>query len=96
MCNQKLSEAAVALAGMVTVCRMESVVVLPCPSIHASNVAECGGSVLVLLMIRFVDADVVTVQGDGFAAPFSKPGFPRICVVVVPPEAVTVKAIVVV
>src|SRR5262249_46751175 len=93
MCNQKVREAAVALEAMVTVCRRESVVLLPCPSSQASNVPECGGSVLVLLMIRFVDADVVTVQGEGLAAPFSKPGFRRICVVVLPPpEAVTVKA----
>ena len=97
MCNQKVKEAAVALEGMVTVWRMESVVVLPCPSSQASNVPECGGSVLVLLMIRFVDADVVTVQGAGLAAPFSNPGLPRTCVVVLPPpEAVTVRATVVV
>ena len=95
MCNQKVKEAAVALEGMATVCRMESVVVLPWPSSQPSNVPECGGSVLVLLMIRFVDADVVTVQGEGLPAPFSKPGFPRTCVVVLPPpEAVTVKAMV--
>lgn len=39
----------------------------------------------VLLMTRFVEAVVVTVQGEGFADPFSKPGFPSNCVVVFPP-----------
>ena len=45
------------------------------------------------MIILFVDAEVVTVHGEGLAAPFSNPGFPRICVVVLPPpEAVTVRA----
>src|SRR5215472_18580183 len=78
---------------MLTCCISVSVVVLPCPSSQASQVPECGGSVLVLLMTRFVDCVVVTVQGDGLADPFSKPGFPRICAVVLPPpEAATVRA----
>ena len=50
MCSQKLNVAAVAFDGMVTACKMESVVVLPCPSNQASKVPECGGSLLVLLM----------------------------------------------
>jgi hypothetical protein len=51
--------------------------------------------VLVLLITRFVDAVVLTVHGEGLPAPFSKPGFPSICVVVLPPpDAVTVSEIV--
>jgi hypothetical protein len=39
----------------------------------------------------------VSTHGAGFEAPFSNPGFPRISVVVLPPpEAVTVRATVVV
>lgn len=37
-CNQKLNDAAVAVAGMVTCCITVSVVATPQPSIHASNV----------------------------------------------------------
>lgn len=92
ICSQKLSVAAVAFEAMLTCCMSVSVVVAPWPSSHASQVPECGGSVLVLLMTRFVDCVVVTVQGDGFADPFSNPGLPRICVVVLPPpDAVTVR-----
>ena len=49
------------------------------------------------MIIRFVDAVVLIVHGEGLLAPFSKPGFPSTCVVVPPPpvEAVTVSAIVV-
>ncbi len=96
ICRKKLSEAAVAFAGIVTCCMMESVVALPWPSNHASKVPECGGSVLVLLITRFVAWVVVTVHGEGLADPFSKPGLPRIWVVPPPPEAVTVSAMVVV
>jgi len=48
--------------------------------------------VLLLLMIRLLDAVVLTVQGDGFAAPFSNPGFPNNWLVPPPPAAVMVKA----
>jgi len=51
MCNQKLNVAAVAFAGTMTCCMTVSVVVVPQPFIQASNVPECGGSELELLMI---------------------------------------------
>ena len=51
MCSQKLSVAAVAFDAMVTCCMMVSVVAAPKPSIQASNVPECGGSVLEFSMI---------------------------------------------
>lgn len=92
MCSQKLNVAAVAFDGMVTACKRESVVVLPCPSNQESKVPECGGSLLVLLMIRLVDAVVVTVHGEALPGPFSKPGFPSSCVF--PPEALTVNEMV--
>jgi hypothetical protein len=60
-------------------------------------VPECGGSVLVLLMILFVAWVVVTVQGAGLVDPFSNPGLPSTWVVPPPPpDALTVRAIVVV
>ena len=74
ICSQKVSVAAVALAGMVAVCRIESVVVEPWPSSQASKIPECGGSVLLLLMILLLEAVVLTVHGEGFDAPFSNPG----------------------
>lgn len=54
MCSQKVSVAAVALEAMLACCMMESVVVEPCPSSQASHVPEWGGSVVVLLITRFV------------------------------------------
>ena len=93
MCSQKLSEAEVAFAGIVTCCKMVSVLVVPNPSIQASKVPEWGGSALELLMIRLVECVVVSVHGAGFDLPFSNPGLPSSCVVV-PPEALIVKAIV--
>jgi len=95
MCSQKLSEAAVALDAMLTCCMTVSVVVVPQPFIHASNVPECGGSdAELLMMFTGVRVDVST-HGPGLAAPFSKPGLPSTCVVVLPPPAATiVKAIV--
>lgn len=46
------------------------------------------------MMMRFVEAVVLTVHGEGLAAPFSNPGFPSTCVVVLPPpDAVTVSPI---
>lgn len=45
-------------------------------------------------MIKLVECVVVSVHGAGLDFPFSKPGLPRICVVVPPPEALIVKAIV--
>ncbi len=51
MCNQKVSVAAVAFDAMLTCCITVSVVVVPQPFIQASNVPECGGSELELLMI---------------------------------------------
>jgi hypothetical protein len=66
--------AEVALEGMLTCCMIESVVVEPWPSSHASQVPECGGSALVLLITLFVDCVVVTVQGLGLEDPFSNPG----------------------
>lgn len=96
MCSQKVSVAAVAFAGMLTCCMIESVVAEPWPSSQASHVPECGDSVLVLLMILLVVCVVVTVQGAGLVDPFSNPGLPRICVVPPPPAALTVRAIVVV
>jgi hypothetical protein len=51
MCNQKVSVAAVAFDAMLTCCMTVSVVVVPQPFIQASNVPECGGSELELLMI---------------------------------------------
>ncbi len=38
----------------------------------------------------------LAIQGAGLEDPFSKPGLPRICVVVVPPEVVIVSEMVVV
>lgn len=93
MCSQKLRVAAVAFAGMVTCCIMVSVVVVPKPSIQASKVPECGGSVAELAMISCGLWVEVSTQGAGVVLPFSKPGLPRICVVV-PPAAVMVNAIV--
>jgi hypothetical protein len=40
MCRKKLSVAEAAVDGIVTCCRMVSVVVVPKPSIQASNVPE--------------------------------------------------------
>ena len=51
---------------------------------------------LLLLITRFGEAVVVTVQGAGLEDPFSNPGVPRTCVVPPPPEAVTVSDTVVV
>jgi hypothetical protein len=49
----------------------------------------------VLLITLFVDCVVVTVQGLGLEDPFSNPGLPSIWVVVLPPpEALTVRAMV--
>ena len=74
MCNQKLSVAEVVLEGTLTCCMIESVVVEPWPSSHASHAPECGGSALVLLINLLVDCVVVTVQGLGLEDPFSNPG----------------------
>jgi hypothetical protein len=89
-CSQKVSVAAVAFAAMETCCITVSVWADPKPSSHASHVPPCGGSLAELL----ITPELVT-QGTGDVDPFSKPGLPRICVVVVPPpEAVIVSAIV--
>jgi hypothetical protein len=53
MCSQKLRVAWVAAEGTVTCCMTVSVLVLPKPSSQASNVPECGGSWLELLMISW-------------------------------------------
>jgi hypothetical protein len=91
-CNQKLKDAEVAFAGIATCCMTVSVVVVPQPSIHASNVPECGGSdVELLMMLSGVWVDVTT-HGAGLAAPFSKPGLPINSVVVVVDGAVTFRA----
>ena len=93
MCSQKLRVAAVAFDAMVTCCITVSVVVVPKPSSQASKVPECGGSELELLMISIGEWVEVSTHGAVLEAPFSNPGFPRICVVVLPPpEAVTVRA----
>jgi hypothetical protein len=88
--SQNVSVAAVAFAAIETCCITVSVWADPKPSSHASHVPPCGGSLAELL----ITPELVT-QGAGDVDPFSKPGFPRICVVVVPPpEAVIVNAIV--
>lgn len=92
ICSQNVSVAAVALAGIVTCCRIDSVVVEPWPSSQASKVPECGGSVLLLLMILLLEAVVLAVHGEGLDAPFSNPGLPSNWVVPPPPGAVTVSA----
>ena len=51
MCSQKLSVAAVAFDAMLTCCITVSVVAVPQPFIQASNVPECGGSEVELLIM---------------------------------------------
>lgn len=89
-CSQKLRVAAVALEAMLTCCRIVSVVVVPNPSSHASKVPECGGSAVELLMISIGLCVEVKVHGLGLEGPFSNPGLPSTCAVVLPPEAVIV------
>lgn len=84
-CSQKVSVAAVALEAIETCCITVSVCVVPKPSSHASHVPLCGGSLVEL----FTTPEVVT-QGAAFVDPFSNPGLPRICVVVVPPPAAAI------
>jgi hypothetical protein len=91
ICSQKLNEAAVALAGMVTCCITVSVVLVPQPSIQASNVPVCGGSDVELLIMLSGLCVEVSTHGAGLAAPFSKPGLPISSVTVpVPFDTVTV------
>jgi hypothetical protein len=71
---------------------MVSVLVVPKPSSQASNVPECGGSEVELLMISTGVCVEVRVHGLGFDVPFSNPGLPSICVVVLPPAEVIVTA----
>lgn len=89
-CSQKLNVAAVALEAMLTCCIIVSVFVVPKPSSHASKVPECGGSDVELLMISMGECVEVRVQGLGLDGPFSNPGLPSICEVVLPPAAVIV------
>jgi hypothetical protein len=92
MCSQKVSVAAVALEAIETCCITVSVCAVPKPSSHASHVPACGGSLAEL----FTTPEDVT-HGAVFVDPFSNPGLPRTCVVVVPPpEAAIVSATVVV
>src|SRR5262245_39402957 len=76
MCSQKLSVAEIDVEGMATCCMTVSVVVVPQPFIQASNVPECGGSEAELLMICSGEWVEVSTQGEGLAAPASKPLFP--------------------
>jgi hypothetical protein len=90
ICSQNVRVAAVAFAGMDTCCITVSVWADPNPSSHASHVPPCGGSLVELL----ITPELVT-HGAGAVDPFSNPGLPSNCVVVVPPpEAAIVSAMV--